>query len=214
MNEVELTQFFNGLAKQTQAAIPSDALGFMLIVAADDGITQYVSNLDREGAINALRETADRLEARTTIERTTHPEKPPEEEDEEDWDEYQTAANALATRTDTYIKQRYTETGETIEPQCFYSAYPTINDIPQDNLDEIPIQGPCILTADANPYWAKDSQPFQSEPLESPNWLELCYQFERCMQKTHDYHHVFLEGVVPTNQTIDGIPVYKFSTGS
>lgn len=211
MDEVELTKFFNGLAKQLQTDIPKDAIGFMLVVAVDDGITQYVSNLSREGAIDALRETADRLEQRSTTERGPEP----EPDDDEELDEYQTAANTISTRVDTYIKQRYAETNETIKPACFYSAYPTVDDIPQDNLDEVAIQGPCILIADKDPYWAGAlSQPYQSEILENPTWLELCYHFERCMEATKDYHHVFLEGVHPTDKQIDGIPVYNFSTGS
>jgi len=135
------------------------------------------------------------------------------------WDESREAGDALGERTNTYIKQRYAEAGLEIKnPACFYSAYQTVEDVPQDNLDEVAVEGPCIFIGHADDYWGGDedekSEPFQSEVLESPTWLELCYHFERCMQATKDYHHSFLEGAHKADKEIDGVPVYEFSTGS
>lgn len=69
MTEPELREYFNLLMSATKSVIPPDCLGFMIVVFVDDGITQYASSVQREGAIEALRELADRLEAGDTIER-------------------------------------------------------------------------------------------------------------------------------------------------
>ncbi len=76
MTEPELHDYFNALAALIESVLPPgpSAKGrclFALIVAdsAGPGIGQYVSNIQREGVVKLLRETADRLESREDIER-------------------------------------------------------------------------------------------------------------------------------------------------
>jgi hypothetical protein len=68
MTEPEMRTYFNLLARATETALPDGAL-FVLLVFDDPGIAQYVSNCSRENMVQALRETADRLEAREDIPR-------------------------------------------------------------------------------------------------------------------------------------------------
>ena len=69
MDEPELRLFFNEIIGVLQSCLPDDIEGFMLVVATDEKICQYAGTLERTGAIDFLRETADRLEAGNTIER-------------------------------------------------------------------------------------------------------------------------------------------------
>ena len=69
MDEPELRSFFRGVVADIKGDLPEDAEGFLLVVATDQGLCQYAGTLKREGAIDFLRETADRLEGNTTIER-------------------------------------------------------------------------------------------------------------------------------------------------
>jgi hypothetical protein len=68
MTEPELRHYFNLLAKATESVLPDNAL-FVLLVFDDPQIAQYVSNCSRENMVQALRETADRLESREDIPR-------------------------------------------------------------------------------------------------------------------------------------------------
>ena len=67
MDEPELRLFFNDLIGIIKGGLPGDVEGFMLVVATDEKICQYAGTLERTGAIDFLRETADRLEAGNTI---------------------------------------------------------------------------------------------------------------------------------------------------
>lgn len=69
MNEPELKAYFNALMDLIKTVTPPDVTGFILVQCTDQGIAQYASSLKREGAIDALRECADRLERRDTVER-------------------------------------------------------------------------------------------------------------------------------------------------
>ena len=65
-----------------------------------------------------------------------------------------------------------------------------------DNLESVAFRGAAIVVADANPDWGGEkSEPFQSELLKDPTWLDLCEVLEQQTKKTRDVHHVFLEGV-------------------
>lgn len=76
MTEIEITDYFKGLALAIESVLPPGEGRYgktmFFLVAAESqeaGTAQYVSNIQRESAIKLLRETADRLERRETVER-------------------------------------------------------------------------------------------------------------------------------------------------
>jgi len=76
MTEVELRDYFTFLARTVESELPSGPSSrgkalFFLVVSdgTGPGISQYVSNIERDGAIKLLRETADRLEGREDVTR-------------------------------------------------------------------------------------------------------------------------------------------------
>ena len=78
MTEPELAELFTHLARTVEAELPPGPSKkgkclFALLVFDESTIGQYVSNANRSDIIKTLRETADRLERRQTIERVTFP---------------------------------------------------------------------------------------------------------------------------------------------
>jgi 23S rRNA U2552 (ribose-2'-O)-methylase RlmE/FtsJ len=71
MDEPTLRKYFSALAEMIQSVLPVGDL-FALVVFENNMETQYVSNAQRKEVIKALRECANRLELRTTNERTPH----------------------------------------------------------------------------------------------------------------------------------------------
>lgn len=69
MTEPELKQWMESLLELNQSLSPTGIAGFMVIAFGEDYITHYASSIEREGAIQALRELADRLESGDTVER-------------------------------------------------------------------------------------------------------------------------------------------------
>jgi hypothetical protein len=74
MTEPELREYFNLLAAAIEETLPggSSKKGralFVLLVFDEPGLAQYVSNAERRDIIKAMRETADRLEAKQDIPR-------------------------------------------------------------------------------------------------------------------------------------------------
>jgi hypothetical protein len=69
MNEPEMRHYFNLVGRATESILPEDARKFVLLVFDDPGLGQYVGNCERSDIIKALRETADRLEAKEDIPR-------------------------------------------------------------------------------------------------------------------------------------------------
>ena len=74
MTEPQIREYMARLAGATESVLPAgpSAKGralFVLLVFDDPGIAQYVSNCDRSNIVQALRETADRLERRQDIPR-------------------------------------------------------------------------------------------------------------------------------------------------
>lgn len=76
--------YFQRLASLIESVLPAEGSPgsgrngralFMLVVFDDPGVAQYVSNCDRQNMVKAMRETADRLEQRETIDRVS-PETP------------------------------------------------------------------------------------------------------------------------------------------
>lgn len=65
MTEVELQDLFNQIAKRVKSMLPPET-GFIVIATPhglDGGITQYVSNVQREDAAAWMREVLQRWEA-------------------------------------------------------------------------------------------------------------------------------------------------------
>lgn len=72
MTEPELKSLLNEICAQIVAVSErreTEKLYFALLLFNDPGIAQYVCNCDRGDVIKAMRETADRLEKRDTVER-------------------------------------------------------------------------------------------------------------------------------------------------
>ena len=71
-----------------------------------------------------------------------------------------------------------------------------------DNINDIAIRGLVCITAAAEPHWGgPESQPFRSDLLTDPTWLDLCVVLHLQIQSTRDRQHVFLEGVSPTGES-------------
>lgn len=76
MNEMELSALMNEIGAAITTVGHYHGVGrllFTLIVFNDPKVGQYLCNVDRKGAITAMRETADRLENKDTVERTPFP---------------------------------------------------------------------------------------------------------------------------------------------
>lgn len=69
MNEPQLRQHLNTMCGMLQLMQTVDALGFMIVIFQDNGLSQYGSTVDPETAPAALRELADRIERRETVTR-------------------------------------------------------------------------------------------------------------------------------------------------
>lgn len=76
MKEPELRKYFTWLAKKIETDLPpgpnprGKCLFFLVVCdTCEDGVGQYVGNMEREGAIKLLRETADRMEKNEDITR-------------------------------------------------------------------------------------------------------------------------------------------------
>jgi hypothetical protein len=76
MTEPELRAYFKRLARIVEDQLPAGpgprgkCLFFLIVTdTIEPGIGQYVSNVERSGAIKLLRETADRLESREDVTR-------------------------------------------------------------------------------------------------------------------------------------------------
>lgn len=69
MDEVELSAHVGRIMRFIRASQTPDTLGSLLVIFGDNGISQYGATIDPRTAPAALRELADRLERRETVER-------------------------------------------------------------------------------------------------------------------------------------------------
>lgn len=91
-------------------------------------------------------------------------------------------------KLDQRLLERY---GETLKVE--YSAYENdADDMPIDNLDEVPIEGKVRFMENPNEI---GGAPWVSGIYNSPTWLELVGIAQEKMEATGDTHHCFLEGV-------------------
>ena len=96
-----------------------------------------------------------------------------------------------------------------------YSAYKSDDrGVPIDNLDEVAVEGNIIITQLSDYKGEDDYDDYESEIVENPTWLDICVLFNRAVEQTGDFHHIFLEGLCKTKKEKDGVPIYRFSTGS
>lgn len=64
MNEDDLAHYMTGLLTLIGSLSTPDTTGFILVMIAENGYTQYGSSISREDAPDALRELADRIEGK------------------------------------------------------------------------------------------------------------------------------------------------------
>jgi hypothetical protein len=69
MTEPELASHMSRQMAFIKHCQTKDTIGSMLVVFGEDGISQYAATIAPETASQALRELADRLDARTTTRR-------------------------------------------------------------------------------------------------------------------------------------------------
>lgn len=69
----ELLRAFGSAIKRTGYEAGIGRPHFVLLLFNDPALCQYIASIEREGAIKALRETAERLERRDTVERVPFP---------------------------------------------------------------------------------------------------------------------------------------------
>ncbi len=140
-----------------------------------------------------------------------------------DHDPYSDALCEIQDRVDAAIAEynagkdgfiRKLKRGERLDV-VIYSAYDTDkeNDIPIDNLDEIPHEGTFVVVAEYDSFWdstGQNGESYISEPVTNPTWLELTVLANEAMHVTGDYHHCFFENV----NLADNGKALKLSYGS
>jgi hypothetical protein len=102
------------------------------------------------------------------------------------------------------------------EPRIYYSVW--VDGKPFDGIHAIPVLGKAILAKPYNEFY--DCTPeltgtdYRSPVVDHPTWLDIAVLFNRAVTTTGDETHCYLEGIKPTNVTINGVPVYLFDSGS
>ena len=121
---------------------------------------------------------------------------------------------AFFTKIDARINAACRAAGQTLVT-VIYSAYPESE--PRDNLDEIAIEGMCLLVQSRNEFYGgKASRHYCSDLLTDPTWLDLAVVANAMMAVTRDKHHCYLEGVRRETDVdcADAAPIYTFLMGS
>jgi hypothetical protein len=120
------------------------------------------------------------------------------------WNNYTQLLGEIRNRVDDYVSQHSPHS-----VRVNYSAYPTVNDLPVNNLDEVAVEGRVVFIGDED---------YESPVLVNPTWLELCVHFNNQIEATGDYHHYFLESVHSLDKFVyvddEAVPAYRFSSGS
>ena len=111
---------------------------------------------------------------------------------------YQRVASALATAGVACKDQLVT-----------YSHFEEVNGELFDRLDDVAIEGPCVLH---HQDWGTK---VGSKVLNSPTWLDIAVVADDLIRRSGDHHHVFLEGVHRDKKKTEGVvPVWRLSMGS
>ena len=85
-----------------------------------------------------------------------------------------------------------------IGPKCavYFSAYTLDSDqVPVDNLDEVPITGKLLVRGSRRVRGSQRSRDYESSILENPSWLDLCGIANDQIIATRDREHRYLEGI-------------------
>lgn len=111
------------------------------------------------------------------------------------------------------VEQACLAAGQT-EAEVYYSAYPEdAEETPVDNLDQVAVEGRCILVCDYDDFWGGEGEDYRSDVLENPTWLQVAVCANAMIQRTRDFHHRFLENV--RLRTMEGdVAVYELIMGS
>ncbi len=72
----DLMRAFGSAIKRTSVEAGIGRPQFVLLLFNDPAVCQYIASIERDGAIKAMRETADRMERKETLERVKFPEEP------------------------------------------------------------------------------------------------------------------------------------------
>jgi len=98
----------------------------------------------------------------------------------------------------------------------YYSAYKTskTTGLQLNNLSQQAISGKVILRQQFEDFWGGEGKDYQSHVVTDPTWLDIAVLADVMIHTTNDRHHIFLEGVAPTNEKIGGVKVYEFVMGS
>ena len=111
----------------------------------------------------------------------------------------------------------YEEEDEAGAPEAWWSGPGDVKDIA--------ISGRCVIVDTYREYWAngRKGDHFRSEVLINPTWEELLVIATRVIEKTADWHHIYLEGVreqtsdlVKLSQAFEDDPIreYRLMLGS
>lgn len=80
------------------------------------------------------------------------------------------------------------------EPKVRFSAYKRErNGLPADNLNEIPISGKVAIMEDV--AYKVGEMPRCNPIMRDPAWLDICVEADKSIERSGDFHHVFLERV-------------------
>jgi len=85
-----------------------------------------------------------------------------------------------------------------IENHVIYSACEyDEDDMPIDNLDEIPHKGTFTVVGQYDGFWERGGKgcEYNSDPITDPTWLQLTVLANEAIHVTKDMHHVFFENV-------------------
>jgi hypothetical protein len=130
-----------------------------------------------------------------------------DEEIEADERAYTLASDKIYDRVEEHCKKE----GEKVA--VYYSAYEVVDDVPVDNLDDVPIKGKIKFVQNHDEFWGKGKH-YVSEVVESPTWLDICVLADEMIKATGDFHHHFLEGVGVVEKEPDGTQICEFFMGS
>jgi hypothetical protein len=127
-------------------------------------------------------------------------------------DSYEDKIDAMQDRIDAEIKAPFGKTDkekfvvalkqEIFDDIVIYSAYDTDdfnNDLPIDNLNEIPHKGTFVVTYTM--HWGDKN--YESKPITDPTWLQLAVLANEAIHVTGDKHHVFFENVTKEGSTLE-----------
>ncbi len=139
-------------------------------------------------------------------------------------DEYNRRLNAMSDKVDTAIKVAGRNDKEEfierlkhgIANVVIYSAYSVVDELPIDNLDEVPFKGTFVVTGDYDEFWdgmgsmiaksagirKEEGRAYESKPITDPTWLQLAVIANECIIATNDFHHVFFEGADKNEDTL------------